>query len=444
MDSGRGASTGGVADAPEAVTPVVVAVIPARGGSKGIIGKNLRTVGGVPLVVRAIRAARSARSVDHVVVSTDDRHIAAAAAAAGAVVVDRPLALSGDTASSESATLHALDRIALDPSFGDRPLGVVVLVQATSPFIDPDDLDLAVDRVRSGEADVVFSATPTHAFLWRDGGPGEGVVGVNHDRSSRPRRQDRAAEYRETGAFYAMDVDGFRRSAHRFFGTVAVQIVPERHAIEIDVPADLDIARAVAAIDDAGVSAPRGEDGIPVDAVVTDFDGVHTDDTALVDQDGRETVRVHRGDGHGVRLLREAGIPVLILSAERNGVVAARAAKLGIEVIDGVDGDDARGDKGDVLRAWSESIGVPLDRIAYLGNDVGDRPALDIVGWPVVVADAHPSVRACARVVLERRGGTGAVRELADRVIAARAIDQTTIHPAAAPVEHSSDERRSS
>lgn len=465
MDSGRGGSTGGVGDAvpsPILDETITVAVIPARGGSKGIVGKNLRSVGGVPLVVRAIRSARAARSIDLVVVSTDDADIATAATEAGAVVVRRPVELSGDTASSESAVTHALDAVVSDPATAGRPVRAVVLIQATSPLIDPVDLDEAVGRVRSGDADVVFSATPTHAFLWRDGDPTEGVVGINHDRSSRPRRQDRAAEYRETGAFYVMDVAGFRAASHRFFGTVAVQLVPERHAIEIDVPADLELARAVAAIDDAddadepapvGSEEVRPDDGVPdvdgsgpilVDAVVTDFDGVHTDDTAIVDEDGREAVRVHRGDGHGIRLLRDAGIPFLILSAERNGVVAARAAKLQVEVVHGVDGDDTRGDKGDVLRAWAERIGVPLERIAYLGNDVGDRPALDIVGWPVVVADAHPVARAAARVVLSSRGGAGAVRELADRVLSGRAIGPTPVHRAVVPVEHSTDERRSS
>jgi YrbI family 3-deoxy-D-manno-octulosonate 8-phosphate phosphatase len=441
MDSGRNASTDGDVDA---VRPTI-AVIPARGGSKGIPGKNLRTVGGVPLVVRAVRAAKAARTIDLVVVSTDDEEIASAATGAGAVVVRRPDDLSGDTASSESAVLHALDAIdagVIDAGAvnGDRPVGIVLLVQATSPLIDPTDLDDAVRRVRDGDADVVFSATPTHAFLWRDGGSADGVVGVNHDRSSRPRRQDRPAEYRETGAFYVMDADGFRAAGHRFFGTVAVQTVPERHAIEIDVPADLELARAIAAVDEDDRSGAP----IDVDAVVTDFDGVHTDDTATVDELGHESVRVHRGDGHGVRLLREAGVPVLVLSAERNGVVAARAAKLQIDVVHGVDGGDARGDKGDVLRSWADRVGVPLERIAYLGNDVGDLPALEIVGWPVVVADAHPAARAAARVVLSNRGGSGAVRELADRVLASRHASPTHVQRAGGPLELSPDERRSS
>ncbi len=434
MDTGSGESA---RDVTAAEIRRVVAVIPARGGSKGIPGKNLRTVGGVPLVARAIAAARSSRMIDVVVVSTDDAEIAHVAGQAGAEIVDRPARLAGDTASSESALLHALE--ALDAR-GAAP-AVVVFLQATSPLIDPLDLDEAVRRVVDREADVIFAATESHAFLWRDGAPHEGVIGVNHDRATRPRRQDREREYRETGAFYVMDVEGFRAARHRFFGRVAVQLVPERHGLDIDSPADLELARAVAAIDEeAAGDESTDTDAIDVDAVVTDFDGVHTDDSASVDQDGRETVRVNRADGHGVRLLRDAGLPVLILSAERNAVVAARAAKLRVEVVHGVDGEDARGDKGDVLRAWADRVGVGLDRVAYVGNDLGDLPALAIVGWPIAVADAHPLVRAAARTVLATRGGDGAVRELAERVLAAR----TRLIDDPQSAGHPKEERRSS
>ncbi len=140
---------------------------------------------------------------------------------------------------------------------------------------------------------------------------------------------------------------------------------------------------------------------------------MHTDDTALVDAEGREWVRVSRSDGHGVARLREAGYHVLILSAETNPVVGARAAKLGVEVLQGVR------EKGGALAAWAEARGIRLDRIAYLGNDLGDLPALALVGWPVAVADAVPAVRDAARLVLHRRGGDGAVRELSDLIVGA-------------------------
>ena len=395
-------------DRPSADRAHAVAIIPARGGSKGLPGKNVMRVGGIPLVARAVAAARAARTVGRVVVTTDDGEIARVAREAGASVVQRPADLAGDSASSESALLHALDALA---GSGWDEASVTLFIQATSPFIEPDDLDAAVAAVATGEADSVFAAVPSHAIIWRDehGRNSRGAFGVNHDAGVRLRRQDRPAEFRETGAFYAMRTSGFREARHRFFGRIAVHLVPDLHGVEIDTAADLVVAQALANLIDGPSHA------IDVDAVVTDFDGVHTDDTAIVGEAGVEFVRVSRSDGHGVGRLREAGIPMLILSAETHPVVSARAAKLGVEVRQGV------ADKATALADWASARGIRLDRIAYLGNDRGDLPALELVGWPVAVADAIPEVKRLARVVLERAGGQGAVRELADAVVAARA-----------------------
>ncbi len=386
--------------------PRTVAVIPARGGSQGVPGKNLRRVGGVPLVVRAVRACLAADRVDLVVVSTDDDAIAEAARAAGAGVVHRPPDLAGHTASSESALLHALDTLEGQPR-------TLLFVQCTSPFLDPADLDTGIALVADGHADSAFSAVETYAFLWRasrrDGAVGT-VAGVNHDAACRPRRQDREPDWRETGAFYVLDVAGFRAAGHRFFGRTAAVAVDEATSLEIDTPGELAMARALAPLLD-----PASAEPLVVDAVVTDFDGVHTDDAALVDADGHEAVRVSRADGMGVGALRAAGIPVLIVSKERNPVVSARGAKLGVEVLQGVD------DKVAALTAWLGEHRLDPARVAYLGNDVNDLGPLGLVGWPVAVSDARPEVRAAARLVLHRPGGHGAVRELCDRVLAARA-----------------------
>jgi len=382
-------------------------VIPARGGSKGVPLKNLQAVAGRSLVARAVDAARSAGAVDLVVVSTDHPGIAAEARRAGADVVDRPADLSGDEASSESAVLHALDVLA---ARGAAP-EVTVLVQATSPFIDGAALDRAVRRVLSDEADSVLSAAPTHVFTWRlDDGR---AVAVGHDAAHRPRRQDREPLYAETGAFYVMRTSGLRAAGHRFFGRTAIEVVDERTALEVDTVDDLTLARALGG--DEHAAAPGTHVGLDVDALVTDFDGVHTDDRAHVDQDGHESVVVHRGDGLGVARLRRAGVPVLILSTETNGVVSRRAEKLGVECI------QASADKAAALRAWAAERGVALERVAYVGNDVNDLPALALVGWPVAVADARPEVRAAARLVLDHDGGAGAVREVCDLILAARA-----------------------
>lgn len=385
------------------MTASVVAVIPARGGSKGIERQNMRRVGGIPLVARAIVAAQRCAEIDRVVVTTDDPEIAGVAREWGADVIDRPAELAGDTASSEAALLHALAELDLR----GVDVGILAFLQATSPFIDPIALGEAVCSVRTRRRDIVFSAAPTYGFLWSRGRGGSADA-INHEVGERPRRQDREPHFVETGAFYVMRAKAFRAVGHRFYGSIGVVEVPEGTAIEVDTLGQLELARAL---------APLLDDPAPVevDAVVTDFDGVHTDDTALLSQRGDESVRVSRSDGLGIALLRRAGIPQLILSAEANPVAAARAAKLGVDVRQNVD------DKAAALREWADAAGIPLSRIAYLGNDVDDLGCLELAGWPVAVRDAHPLVLAAARIVLGRAGGEGAVRELADLVLRGRA-----------------------
>lgn len=404
--------------------PLAVVVIPARGGSRGIPRKNLERVAGRSLVARAVRSALGA-GVGPVVVSTDDEEIAVEAARHGARVVRRPSGLATDTAGSEGVVLHVLDQL---DAHGEVLPPVTVLVQATSPFLDPLDLAVAVHRVADDAADVVLAATEDHSFRWTH--DADGVASpVGHDASHRPRRQDLPPQLRETGAFYAMRTAGLREHRNRFFGRIALHEVRGLTSMEVDTPADLAHARAIA----AHLLDPSSAPHLDVDAIVTDFDGVHTDDRASVTSDGTEHVRVHRGDGLGVARVRRAGVPFLVLSTERDGVVATRARKLGVDVVHG--SDDKAGD----LLAWLAAHDLDPARVVYVGNDVNDLAPMSLVGWPVAVADAHPEVRAAARHVLTRAGGEGAVREVCDLVLAARdehaPVPQgTTSHVPSSPV----------
>ncbi|MFD6996501.1 cytidylyltransferase domain-containing protein [Streptomyces mirabilis] len=387
----------------------VLAVIPARGGSKGVPAKNLLPVGGVPLVARAVRECRATRLVTDVVVSTDDQAIAAAAREAGAEVVLRPAAIAGDTATSEAAVLHALDA---HEALHGSAVDVVLLVQCTSPFITREDIDGVAGAVVENGADTALTVASFHGFIWRDAADEstEGGNGVNHDKSFRPRRQDRPQDLLETGAAYAMDAAGLREHQHRFFGRTELVRTDPARVLEIDDPHDLARARALAPLFDANRpgSLPTAED---IDAVVLDFDGTQTDDRVLIDSDGREFVSVHRGDGLGIAALRKSGLTMLILSTEQNPVVAARARKLKIPVLHGIDRKDL------ALKQWCEEQGIAPERVLYVGNDVNDLPCFALVGWPVAVASAHDVVRGAARAVTTVPGGDGAIREIASWIL---------------------------
>ncbi|MEV5673953.1 MULTISPECIES: N-acylneuraminate cytidylyltransferase [unclassified Streptomyces] len=389
--------------------PTVLAVIPARGGSKGVPAKNLAPVGGVPLVARAVHACLGAPEVTDVVVTTDDAAIAEAARTAAEAYgaahrlhcVQRPEAIAGDTATSEAAVLHALDAY---EALRGRSVDVVLLVQCTSPFVAREDIDGVARAVAHEGADTAVTVAPFHGFVWRDGSAvEEGSYGVNHDKAVRPMRQARPQDLLETGAAYAMDVAGFRTHRHRFFGHTALVRTDPARVLEVDDPHDLARARALAPLLDPAPLPTRAD----IDAVVLDFDGTQTDDRVMIDSEGRETVAVHRGDGLGIAALRRSGLPLLILSTEQNPVVAARARKLKVPVLHGIDRKD------EALKQWCDEQSIAPERVLYVGNDVNDLPCFDLAGWPVAVASAHDSVRAAARAVTTTPGGFGAIREIA-------------------------------
>jgi len=216
----------------------ILAVIPARGGSKGIPGKNLKPVAGVPLIAQSVRVTSAAPSVDRVVVSTDDTTIAAIAGAHGAETLDRPAKISGDLASSESALFHVLDHLL--ETEGYEP-DVVMLVQCTSPFTKTEDIESVIAALETKNADSAFVVAPFQHFVWSLDADGV-ACGVNHDGKMRQRRQDLAPQFVEAGSAYAMRVPAFRREGTRFCGRTVSHCINERRCFDIDEPDDLVIA----------------------------------------------------------------------------------------------------------------------------------------------------------------------------------------------------------
>jgi YrbI family 3-deoxy-D-manno-octulosonate 8-phosphate phosphatase len=141
---------------------------------------------------------------------------------------------------------------------------------------------------------------------------------------------------------------------------------------------------------------------------VFDFDGVFTDNRVWVNERGEESLAFSRSDGLGLRRLDEVGVRYLIVSMEKNPIVGARAKKLEVDCVQGVD------DKLSVVRDRAVDLGVSLEETAFLGNDINDAECLRAVGVPVVPADAWPEVKPLAHWVLSRPGGSGCGREFCD------------------------------
>lgn len=144
--------------------------------------------------------------------------------------------------------------------------------------------------------------------------------------------------------------------------------------------------------------------------VVFDFDGVFSDNRVWTNDRGEESVACFRGDSAGLRRLDEVGVAYFILTSETNDAVPARARKIRIDCIRGIE------DKLPVLHAELERRGFSLAETAYVGNDINDAECLAAVGLAAVPADAWAEVMPLAGVVLTRAGGHGCVREFCDRI----------------------------
>jgi N-acylneuraminate cytidylyltransferase len=214
---------------------MIAAMIPARGGSKGIKDKNLIELCGKPLLAWSIEHARVCPEVDAVFVTSDSERILEVARAHGAGAIVRPVALATDTASSEDALLHALDEI--EPEAG--AIELVVFLQATSPLRKPGDISAAIAAVRSQNADSHFSAVRMEdVCLWKalNGNP---IDSVTYDYRQRGRRQDRQPYLLENGSIYVFRPEVLRRERNRLGGRIVVSTMEPWQAFEIDSIEDL-------------------------------------------------------------------------------------------------------------------------------------------------------------------------------------------------------------
>ena len=212
----------------------VIAIIPARGRSKGIPRKNILPLAGKPLIAYTIEAALRAQTVNRVVVSTDDAEIGLVASKYDAEVIQRPADISGDLDTSELALLHVLGYL---KESEDYEPDIVVFLQCTSPLTTAVDIDGVVEALKRDAADSALAVVPFHYFLWnRDG------TGINHNAAHRPLRQDADPQYLEAGAVYVMKTAGFRQHKHRFFGKTALHVMPQHRVLEIDTEFDFELA----------------------------------------------------------------------------------------------------------------------------------------------------------------------------------------------------------
>ena len=215
----------------------VLAIIPARGGSKRFPGKNLALFSGEPLILHTIRQALESSSISRVIVSTDSTAIGEVAEKGGAEVILRPESISVDNSPSEAALLHVLKE--LHDAQAYQP-AITVFLQCTSPVRRPGDIDAAIELLHREGVDSVFSVVERSIFLWARTDNGLKCLSYNPQR--RPRSQDLSPFLIENGSIYVMRTAAFIAARNRLCSRFAPFVMDPLSAIDIDEPEDLEIA----------------------------------------------------------------------------------------------------------------------------------------------------------------------------------------------------------
>jgi YrbI family 3-deoxy-D-manno-octulosonate 8-phosphate phosphatase len=397
----------------------ILALIPARGGSKSIPHKNIRLLAGVPLIAYSIAAALQSKLITRTIVSTDDEQIASIARQFGAEVPFlRPAKFAQDNTLDYPVFTHALSWLNEHESYQPEFL---VQLRPTSPIRPPGCVDQAIQILLDHpEADSVRGVIPSgqNPFkMWQITPQGSMTPLLSLQGIPEPfnaPRQSLPATYWQTG-----HIDAIRLSTITQKGSLSGDVIypleiDPRYAVDIDTLRDWQRAEWLISQCELPMVLPGGSKRpLPkqVSLLIFDFDGVMTDDRVWVDQEGHESVAANRQDGLGISMLRKAGIPMVVVSTETNPIVTARCRKLDLPAIQGV------GDKKTVVQSLMAERRLDPQQVVYLGNDVNDLPCFPLVGCAVVVADAHRNVLPQADLILTRKGGQGAVRELCDLIL---------------------------
>lgn len=400
--------------------PEVLAVIPARGSSKSIPRKNIREFAGHPLIAFSIAAAKQASLVMRVIVSTDDAEIAEISKKYDAEVpFMRPAEIAGDATLDLPVFEHALQWLADNEKYTPD---VVIQLRPTSPIRPVGMVDQAIEILLSHpDADSVRGVVPSNQNpfkMWKIGDD-EAMHPLLHVKDIQEPynapRQDLPPTYWQTG-----HIDAIRTKIifekHSLSGDVILPLfVDPVYSVDIDTLLDWERAESCVLegkLDIVYPSALKRKLPSKVSLLVMDFDGVMTDDRVWVDQDGREMVASSRADGMGLERLRElTNIQVMVLSKEKNPVVAARCKKLNIPVLQSIQ------DKPKALEALIKERGLKQDEVVFIGNDLNDLDCFPLAGFAFAPANGQPEVKQQADLVLKCKGGWGAVRELCEMLI---------------------------
>jgi len=363
----------------------VVALIPARGGSKSIPLKNIKDINGRPLIYWALDAAVQCGEIDAVYVSTDDESIKNCVGLYGSSkirVIDRPCDTATDTASTESVMLDFTNRFMFDS---------IVLIQATSPLLSTKFLTEGINKHVEDGYTSVLSVVRQKRFLWEYN---ESMAKpINYNPINRPRRQELEGYFVENGAFYITSREALIKSNCRISGRTAIVEMPENSYFEIDEPDDWIIVEQLLKRKYFGMDCRKDFHNKlkKIKALFMDSDGVLTDGGMYYSENGDELKKFNTKDGMAIKLLNDTGIITGIITGETRQLVSDRSKKMLVtELFMGVE------DKIRVIESLEAKYDIDKSEIAYIGDDINDLEVIKRVGLGIAVSDAMDCVRAAA------------------------------------------------
>ncbi|MCR4666333.1 MAG: 3-deoxy-manno-octulosonate cytidylyltransferase [Desulfovibrio sp.] len=402
----------------------IVAVIPARYSSTRLPGKPLIDLLGKPMIVRVYEQAKKATLLNDVLVATDDERIREAVEGSGG----KALMTSRTCVSGSDRLLEVARMVDAD---------VYVNIQGDEPLVDPEAIDALASAMQSSSIPVA-----TLAYALGDGAEKEvydpnlvKVVMADNgqalyfSRSPIPYQRDQGTPV----SYYAhIGVYAYRRNALERFGSLPESSLEKIEKLEqlrflqagipilvlktkpfgpgVDTLQDLERVRAILRGEPEIVSErPR------IRLIVTDVDGVLTDGSLLYGAEGETFKRFNAKDGLGVKIAQNNGLEIAVLSGRDCPALRKRLADLGITVF-----RLGRLEKRTALHEIFAECGVGPEESVFLGDDVTDIAGFENCALGVAVRDAHSDVRAKADLVLNAKGGQGALRELVDRVLEGR------------------------
>lgn len=381
-----------------------IAFIPVRGGSKSIPLKNIKFFCGKPLVCWNIEALEACNLVDEIIVATDSDNIWQTVETrhyTKTTLYRRSAENACDTASTESVMLEYINFAQLSKD------DIFMLVQATSPLTEPVHFTEALHMYEQGIYDSILTCVRNFRFFWNEDG-----TSLNYDFKNRPRRQNFNGMLMENGAFYINTVRNILQFGNRLSGKIGIYEMPEYTATEIDEPDDWTILENLMQRHVLSKCQPEKKN---IKLFLCDVDGTLTDGGMYYSETGDELKKFNTRDGMGFQLLREAGIKTGIITSEKTEIVENRAKKLKVDYV-----RQSKRDGGKVASAEEicGELGITLDEVAYIGDDINCFDLLSHVRFKACPADAVKMVKNIDGIrIMTHKGGQGCVREFIDEVL---------------------------